>query len=93
MKKITIFMLLFAGFIVAMAIMAFSIYYGYCAAYSASAEQYTVSILGLPIYKLTRAGEGYSAVSIGPNMGIVCASFMAASFAIGWVLHKIRSAD
>lgn len=66
-----------AGFALAMLAMSVAIYFGYTEAYAGSAESLNVSLFGLDIYTLTKAGEQYNGSSIGQNMGIICAGFMA----------------
>ena len=68
-----------AGFGLAMAAMAVVIYFGYTDAYATGADSLNVSLFGLDIYTLTKAGEQYNGASIGQNMGIVCAVYIAAA--------------
>lgn len=92
MKKNRIIILtLIIGFAIAMILMSVLIYFGYCEAYRTDANQYTVSIWGISIYKLIKVETGYSAAAIGPNMGIVCGICMAVSFIAGRIIHKLRS--
>lgn len=73
-----------------MILMSVFIYFGYSSAYSMDAEQYTVKILGVSIYELTRSGDKYTGLPVGPNMGIICGICMAVSFAAEEIIHKIR---
>ncbi|MBQ5406556.1 MAG: LlsX family protein [Oscillospiraceae bacterium] len=86
-KKIkTLILAAVLGFAVSMAVMAISIYFGYMNAYHSSVDSGTVSLFGLKIYSLVKAGERYVGVSIGPNMGIICSVFIAAAIIIERIL-------
>lgn len=66
-----------AGFAAAILLMGIAIYFGYRSAYAADAGRYTVRLLGLAIYELTKSGGGYAGRSLGPNMGVLCGVSMA----------------
>lgn len=89
-KKAKIILALVIGFAAAMILMSVFIYFGYSSAYSTDAEQYTVKILGISIYELTRSGDKYIGSPVGPNMGIICGICMAVSFAAEEIIYKIR---
>ena len=77
-----------AGFGLAMAAMAVVIYFGYTDAYATGAESLTVSLFGLDIYTLTKAGEQYNGASIGQNMGIICAVYVAAAVLLEQIIIR-----
>lgn len=81
---------LFSGFAFAMILMALVIYFGYTHAYSANVDASTVSILGLPIYELTRSGTRYAGSAIGINMGIVCGVCMLIALILTGVISKFK---
>ena len=89
-KKWNIVWALAAGFAAAMLLMGIVIYLGYTAAYRTETEQLTVKLLGLPIYQLTRVGEGYAGQSQGAFMGAVCGICMAAALGIRQGLSHLR---
>lgn len=78
-KIISLIIAIAAGFGLAMAAMAVVIYFGYTDAYATGADSLNVSLFGLDIYTLTKAGEQYNGASIGQNMGIICAVYIAAA--------------
>lgn len=78
-KIISLIIAIAAGFGLAMAAMAVVIYFGYTEAYATGADSLNVSLFGLDIYTLTKAGEQYNGASIGQNMGIICAVYIAAA--------------
>ena len=47
-----------------------------------------MSLFGLDIYTLTKAGEQYNGASIGQNMGIICAVYMAASVLLEQIIIR-----
>ena len=55
-KKIKLLLTLIVGFAVVMLIMGIFIYFGYTKVYETDVELFTVKILGLPIYQLTKIG-------------------------------------
>lgn len=80
-----------AGFALAMLAMAVVIYFGYTDAYASGTDSLNVSLLGLDIYTLTKAGEQYNGASIGQNMGIICAGYAVVAVLIEQII--IRAAD
>ena len=88
-KIIALMIAIAAGFGLAMAAMAVVIYFGYTDAYATGAESLNVSLFGLDIYTLTKAGEQYNGASIGQNMGIVCAGFTAVAVVIEQIIVGI----
>lgn len=58
-KKIKLLLTLIVGLAVAMLIMGIFIYFGYRKVYETDVELFTVKILGLPIYQLTKIGGAY----------------------------------
>ena len=89
-KKRTILLALVIGFAAAMVLMSVRIYFGYCDAYCTGVEKYTVRLLGISIYELTRTETGYASASIGPNMGVICGICMVISLAVERVFHQLR---
>ena len=55
-KRIKLLLTLIVGFAVAMLSMGIFIYFGYTKVYETDVELFTVKILGLPIYQLTKIG-------------------------------------
>lgn len=80
-----------AGFGLAMAAMAAVIYFGYTDAYASGTESLNVSLYGLDIYTLTKEGAAYTGASVGQNMGIICAAYVAVTVLIEQII--IRAAD
>lgn len=89
-KSVKIAAVLAIGFAAAMLLMSVSIYFGYSNAYRTDAGQYTVRLLGLSIYELTKSGMAYSGAAIGQHMGIICGICMAVSFAAWKMVCKLR---
>ena len=58
-KKIKLLLTLIVGFAVVMLSMGIFIYFGYTKVYETDVELFTVKILGLPIYQLTKIGGAY----------------------------------
>ncbi len=79
-----------AGFAAAMILMSVAIYFGYSRAYRAEAEAYTVKLLGISIYELTRVGSRYAGAAVGPHMGMICGICMAVSLAGGRAMSRFR---
>lgn len=90
-KIIALIIAVVAGFTLAMLAMAVVIYFGYTDAYASGADSMNVSLMGLDIYTLTKAGEQYHGASIGQNMGIICAGYTAAAVLLEQII--IRAAD
>lgn len=82
-------MILIIGFVIAMILMSTAIYFGYSDAYRLEVERYTVKLLGISIYELTRIGTEYAGAAIGKHMGLICGIFMALSFIIDMVIRKL----
>lgn len=82
-------MILIIGFVIAMVLMSIAIYFGYSNAYRLDVERYTVKLLGISIYELTRIGTEYAGAAIGKHMGLICGIFMVLSFAIDMVIRKL----
>ena len=76
------------GFGLAMLAMSVAIYFGYTDAYASGAESLNVSMFGLDIYTLTKAGEQYSGASNGQNMGIICCCFTVVSVLIEQIIIR-----
>ena len=90
-ERIKLLLTLVAGFAVAMLIMGIFIYFGYTKAYETDVELFTVKILGLPIYQLTKTGSSYVGESQGIYMGIFCGICMVGTIAVekmGTALRK-----
>ncbi|HJA40437.1 MAG TPA: LlsX family protein [Firmicutes bacterium] len=88
-KKAEMVLALIIGFAVAMILMSVAIYFGYSNAYRLDVERYTVKLLGISIYELTRIGTEYVGAAIGKHMGLICGIFMALSFTIDMVIRKL----
>ena len=88
-KKAEMVLALIIGFAVAMILMSAVIYFGYSNAYRLDVERYTVKLLGISIYELTRIGTEYAGAAIGQHMGLICGIFMALSFTIDMVIRKL----
>lgn len=80
------------GFIIAMALMAIMIYFGYTEAYASNVEALTVKMAGIPIYELAKTGAEYKGTALGPNMGIICGIFILLSFCASGVMSAIKKA-
>lgn len=89
-KKVKPILALVSGFAIAMIIMSIAIYFGYTSAYSTEVEMFTVRILGIPIYELTKTGTEYVGASNGICMGVFCGISMAIAAAIELIVEKIR---
>lgn len=93
-RKNRIIISLIIGFVVAMVIMAVAIYFQYKNAYTlldeGSYENYFVKIFGIDVYNLIWDTDHFEGVSVGVNMGIVCAIFMAVTAFIEEIIWKIR---
>ncbi len=88
-KKIISLIIAIAVFFgLAMLAMSVMIYFGYTDAYATNAESLNVSLFGLDIYTLTKAGEQYKGASIGQNMGIVCAVFTLAAVLLEQIIVR-----
>lgn len=81
--------MLIIGFVIAMILMSAAIYFGYSNAYRLDVEQYTVKLLGISIYELTKTGTEYAGAAIGKHMGLICGIFMTLSFTIDMVVRKL----
>ncbi len=66
-----------------MLIMGIFIYFDYTKVYETDVELFTVKILGLPIYQLTKMGDSYVGESQGIYMGIFCGICMIVALIIG----------
>ena len=91
MKKkriIPLILAIAAGFGLAMAAMAVVIYFGYTDAYASGVDSMNVSLFGLDIYTLTKAGEQYNGASIGQNMGIISLIYVAAAVLFEQILIR-----
>ena len=64
-KTARIILILIIGFVISMILMSAAIYFGYSNAYRLDVEQYTVKLLGISIYELTKAGTEYAGAAIG----------------------------
>lgn len=89
-KKIKIVVALVIGFAVAMVLMSVAIYFGYTNAYKMGVDTFTVKILGIPIYELTKSGTEYIGTSIGIYMGVVCGICMFFSVIAEELIRKIK---
>lgn len=87
----TIIIAIIVGFAVAMLVMAVAIYFGYTNAYNSNVNDMNVSLFGIDIYNLKKNGNKYNGSSIGQNMGIVCAIFIAGSVYIERVITRFKS--
>ena len=88
-KKMIAFAVAIAvGFGLAMAAMAVMIYFGYTDAYAIGVDTLHVSMFGLDIYTLTKAGEQYNGASVGQNMGIICAGFTAVAVLVEQIIVR-----
>ncbi len=87
-KIIALIVAIAIGFGLAMLAMSVVIYFGYTDAYATNAESLNVSLFGLDIYTLTKAGEQYNGASIGQNMGVICAVYMAAAVLIEQIIIR-----
>lgn len=79
-----------AGFGIAMLLMSAAIYLGYCEAYRTGAEEVTVRLCGVSIYRISRSAGGYGGMGIGPHMGAVCAAGSSAAAAAEEAFRKLR---
>lgn len=91
MKKVKMVLALIIGFAIAMILMSVTIYFGYSNAYRFDVAQYTVKLLGISIYELTRVGTEYVGAAIGIHMGIICGICMTISFAIEIMIRKLST--
>lgn len=89
-KTVKLILALVIGFVIAMIIMSIAIYFGYTNAYSTEVEFFTVRILGIPIYGLSKTGTGYVGVSNGICMGMFCGICMAVAVAITTIIERMR---
>ena len=87
-KIIALIIAIVAGFSLAMLAMSVVIYFGYTDAYASGADSLNVSLFGLDIYTLTKAGEQYNGASIGQNMGIICAGYALAAVLIEQIIIR-----
>ena len=76
-KKMMIALLI--GFVCAILLMWVGIYFAYTNAYERGVETFTVTLLGLPIYELSKEGTKYIGQSKGIFFLIFCAICMSAS--------------
>lgn len=90
-RKKKVFALIIAiviGFALAMLVMSVLIYFGYTDAYATNVESLNVSLFGMGIYTLTKAGEQYTGASIGQNMGMICAGYIIAAILMEQVIIR-----
>lgn len=78
------------GFAFAMIIMCVGIYFGYTNAYKTDVDLFTVKILGLPIYELSKKGAEYVGRSKGIYMGMFCGICMVIAVAIETMIGRLR---
>lgn len=88
-KKTEMVLALIIGFAVAMILMSAAIYFGYSNAYRLDVERYTVKLLGISIYELTRIGTEYAGAAIEKHMGLICGIFMAVSLSVDVIIRKM----
>lgn len=89
-NKVKLILALVIGFVIAMIIMSIAIYFGYTSAYSTGVELFTVRVLGIPIYELSKTGTEYAGVSNGICMGMFCGICMSIAVAIKIIIERIR---
>ncbi len=89
-QKIKILIALIVGLALAMLLMGVAIYVGYTNAYSTDVNTLAVTILGIPIYELTKSGTEYIGTSIGIYVGAVCGICMALSVIAEELISKAR---
>lgn len=78
------------GLVIAMIIMTVAIYFGFSTAYSLGTSNYSVKILGLKIYELSKVRDTYTGTSVGVNMGIFCMGCMALTSIIEQIIVRLR---
>lgn len=92
MKKMRkIILALIIGFVAAVIIMAVAIYFGYSKAYSLNSEFFTVRIIGIPIYQLSKIDAEYFGTSNGIFMGAFCGVCMIISMVVEEIISGFRS--
>ena len=80
-KRFRVPLALGIGFGLAILSMAIAIYFGYVHAYSSEENIRYVYLFGLKIYRLT----------LGVNMGIICAIYMGVALVLEEIIHKLRT--
>lgn len=90
-KPVKIALSFIIGFAVAMILMSIAIYFGFSSACRTDAGQYTVRLLGISIYTITKSGTEYAGAAIGPHMGMVCGICMLSCFVIAQIICKPHS--
>lgn len=88
-KKIKVLLAVAIGFVIAMILMSIAIYFGYTNAYNTGVDTYTVKMLGIPIYELTKSGNEYMGASIGIYMGLICGICIFISIIIEEIISKV----